>query len=288
LTNAWPAITEPLLRERQAMTDDEFFRFFAGLLDQVGNRTLDEEHYEQAIGYPWARHTGSCVVRDGVVGDLAGADAVMHETDRVPLLAYGANASPERLAMKLAHLPDGHRTAVILAGWLEGFDVGAVAHPPVFSSMPGTLVESPGTRVRVAMLYLDHVQFTTLWWTEVTYKLGALSGVRIELDETRAGVVRALAFASRAGAFCVDGEPVVMAAIEAENRRYRALTQEQILDEAARHMLGANATAHDLIEAAYESPASFYAQHAAALRAGAAKLDSGRWTEMPSWPVSRS
>jgi hypothetical protein len=51
----WPQITEPLLRERQAMSNEQFLEFLAGLLEAVGTRELDDEHYERAIGYPWER-----------------------------------------------------------------------------------------------------------------------------------------------------------------------------------------------------------------------------------------
>ena len=283
---SWPEITEPLLRERQAMSDEEYFAFFAGLLDQVGTRVLDDAHYEQAIGYPWGRRPGSCLVTDGHVEDIDPArhDAVVREFvdgGRVPLLAYGANASPERLALKFAHLPAGHRRALILAGDLEGFDVGATAQPPLFSSMPGTLVPSPGTRVRVAVLFADAVQFTTLWWTELSYRVGALAGVDLQLDELGEPTTRVLAFVSRYGAFCIDGEPVAMSAIDGRDRRFTALTQEAILDAAARMTLGDAAVARDLIKAAYERPASFFADHFAAFRASSLQFESPHWTPMP-------
>jgi hypothetical protein len=60
--------------------------------------------------------------------------------------------------LKLAHLPEADHEALILAGNLEGFDVGAVAQPPVFSSMPATLIPSPGTTVRVAVLFRTAAQ----------------------------------------------------------------------------------------------------------------------------------
>src|SRR4051794_41542875 len=116
------------------MSNDEFFAFLAGLLESVGTRTLDDNHYAQAIGYPWERRDGSCLVIDGEAEDLATMEPgrraelireYVEAGDRLPLLAYGANASPERLALKFAHLPDGHRRALVLAGELEGFDVAA-------------------------------------------------------------------------------------------------------------------------------------------------------------------
>ena len=289
--SGWPAITEPLLRERQGMSDEKFFDFLAGLLVAVGTRELDDEHYERAIGYPWERRPGSCFVTDEGVISLADMDAgrrqelvsryVDESVDRVPLLTYGANGSPERLALKLAHLPDGDREAVILAGDLEGFDVGAAAHPPVWSSMPATLITSPGTAVRVAVLFLTPIQFTAIWWTELSYVVGALSGITLVTDVSKEPIKRVIVFISRFGAFCVDGAPVAMAAIPAVNRRMTPLTQTELLDAAARMSLGESAAAHDLVKASFENPAAFMADHYAGFRAASVSFDSEHWEAMP-------
>jgi hypothetical protein len=71
----WPEITEPLLRERQGMSDEQFFESLAGLLEAIGTRELEDAHYERAIGYPWGRPPGSCLVSDAGVEDLADIDA---------------------------------------------------------------------------------------------------------------------------------------------------------------------------------------------------------------------
>ena len=287
----WPEITEPLLRERQGMSDVEFFQFLAGLLEAIGTRELDDEHYERAIGYPWERPPGSCLVTDDGVEDLGDISAsrrielvseyVYESADRVPLLAYGANGSPERLALKLGHLPDGHREALILTGDLEGFDVGAAAQPPVFSSMPATLIPSPGTAVRVAVLYLTPIQFTALWWTELSYKLGALTGITLTTEITEEPINRVILFISRWGAFCVDGAPIAMAALTARNRRWTALTQTEILNTAARMSIGKGSTARDLIKASFENPAAFMADRYASFRAASVPFESEHWEEMP-------
>src|SRR3954452_14973006 len=196
------------------MSDEEFFVFLTRLLEHAGARTLDDAHYEQAIGYPWARPPGSCLVTGTQVENLADIavarrDELVREylraDDRLPLLAYGANASPERLALKLAHLDEEHRRVLILAGDLTDFDVAPAAQGPWFSSMPATLVPSPGTHVRVAVLFLTPVQFKTLWWTELSYKVGALEGPGLTLDLIFQPVDRVIAFVSRFGAFCPDG-----------------------------------------------------------------------------------
>jgi hypothetical protein len=289
--SSWPEITEPLLRERQGMSDEAFFEFLAGLLEAIGTRELEDEHYERAIGYPWERPPGSCLVTDEGVEDLADIDAsrrkelvgeyVDEPADRVPLLAYGANGSPERLALKLAHLPDGHREALILAGDLEGFDVGAAAQPPMFSSMPSTLIPSSGTAVRVAVLFLTPIQFTALWWTELSYKVGALTGITLTSDFTEEPIERVILFISRFGAFCVDGSPVAMAAIAAKNRHSTALTQTEILDAAARMSIGEGFAARDLIKASFENPAAFMAERYASFQAASVAFESEHWAEMP-------
>jgi hypothetical protein len=287
----WPQITERLLRERQAMSDEEFLEYVRGLLGALGSRELTDEHFELAITYPWERPPGSCLVTDAGVEYLAGmdpgrrrklADEYLNEAaGRVPLLAYGANGSPERLALKLAHLPEADREALILAAELEGFDIGASAHPPVFMTMPATMFCSPGTVVRVAVLFLTLTQFTALWWTELSYRVGALSGVTLTTDVTEQPIERVIVFVSRFGAFCVDGAPVAMAALAARNRRSVALTQIEILDAAARMSLGDGCGARDLVRAAFEEPAAFIADHFASFQAASAKFESAHWAQLP-------
>jgi hypothetical protein len=287
----WPQITEPMLGERQGMSHEQFLKFLAELLEAMPARELDDEQYERAIGYPWERRPGSCLVTDNGVEDLADIDVeqrsevihryVYESADRVPLLTYGANSSPERFALKLAHLPESDHEALILAGDLEDFDVGAVAQPPVFSSMPATLISSPGTSVRVAVLFLTPAQFTALWWTELTYLVGALTGITLIADVVEDPINRVILFISRWGAFCVDGEPVAMAAIPAESRLSAALTQTEILDAAARMTIGDGATARDLVKASYETPAAFMADHYVRFRAASAPFESEHWTLMP-------
>jgi hypothetical protein len=291
MAGRWPEITEPLLRERQAMSDEAFFEFLAGLLAQLSPRALEDDHYAQALSYPWGRAPGSCLVTGGEVEDLTGMPAArreeivrgyLHARDRIPLLAYGANASPERLALKLEHLDEAHRQALILAGDLLDYDVGAAAQGPWFLTMPATLVPSPGTSVRVGLLLLTPFQFTTLWWTELSYKVGELDGVALRTDVADEPVRRVIVFVSRFGAFCPNGAPVVLSAISARDRRSPAMTQGEILAAAARLTLGAGAGTRDVLEAAYGDPAGFMAEHFPALRAASRAFESERWTEMPA------
>lgn len=274
------------------MGDQQFMEFFRLLLEAVGSRELKPGHYESAIGYPWPRPAGSYLLADGAVEELddhdgrakrvaAYVDAGGDRQPRIPLLAYGSNGSPERLAAKFAHLSGGDRDALIVAGRLTGFDVGASALPPVWRAMPATLFPSPGTEVRIAVLFATPAQFTALSWTELSYRVGVLDDVEISLELEAVSIPGVLAYVSRFGTFCVDGAPVAMAAISADNRAARALSQIEILDSAAEITLGQGATAHDLIKAAFEEPAAFTAEHYPAFRSASVAFDSDHWTELP-------
>lgn len=83
----------------------------AGLLEAIGTRELDDEHYERAIGYPWERRPGSCLVTDEGVEDLADVDAGRREElvrkplrelsgriGPVPVRALGADAGGRGVA----------------------------------------------------------------------------------------------------------------------------------------------------------------------------------------------
>ena len=147
--------------------------------------------------------------------------------------------------------------------------------------MPATLIPSPGTAVRVAVLFLTPIQFTTLWWTELSYKVGALTGITLTTDVAQQPIDRVILFNSRFGAFCVDDAPVAMAALAARNRRATELTQIEILAAAARMSLGEGSTARDLIRSSFENPAAFMADRLASFRAASVPFRSQHWAEMP-------
>jgi hypothetical protein len=136
--------------------------------------------------------------------------------------------------------------------------------------------------VRIAVLFLTPIQFTALWWTELSYKLGALTGITLTADVLDAPIDRVFAFISRFGAFCVDGAPIAMAALKARKRRFKALTQTEILDAAARLSLGEGANAHDLVKAAFENPAVFMADRYGTFQAASVPFESDHWVELPA------
>ena len=93
-----------------------------------------------------------------------------------PVLAYGANASPERLERKLP----GTRVAA-LAGTLRDFAVVHSAHVSPYGAVPATLVRSPGAREDVHVLLVGDAH-ARLDATEPNYRRVRLHGVDLEVE----------------------------------------------------------------------------------------------------------
>ena len=147
--------------------------------------------------------------------ELATADG------RHPLLAFGSNGAPERLALKFTDCRDDERELLVLAGDLHDFDVGAAPMPTFYGSLPGDDLPQPRRRgARVAAVGQRR----------------AADGARMERAEllprasrrralrARRGLLRStgvLGFVSRWGALCLDEQIVAMAAVPATRREAR-------------------------------------------------------------------
>jgi hypothetical protein len=287
----WPDIDEPLLRERLAMDDARFGAMLLDFLGQLGPRAYAPEAYEQALGYPWARPPGSFVLDGAEVAELADltpaervaavADHTGPASGRVPLLAIGSNAAPARLALKFGHLAGDDGRLLAVAGELHDFDVAPAAHPAIYGALPATLVPSPGTAVRTAVLWVTGRQLVQLTWSEVSYRFGRLDGIRFTPDDGLPALDSVFAYVSRFGAFAPDGEPVVLAAVPARGRTATARTQAELIGLAARLALGDGATDHDLLRALHDDALGFARDHGPAVRTAGVPFASPHWTAYP-------
>ena len=284
----WPRITEPELLERLTMDDRQFGAYVASLLAALPPRTYEAAYLTRAIGYPWSRPEGSFMVSDGKVTLLEGMGAeerdrsIRHftaaEAGRLPVIAIGSNAAPKVLETKFAHFPgEEDRVVLALTGSLHDFDVGVAAQPALYGSMPATIFPSPGTAVRATVLWVTPAQFTQLAWSEISYRLGRLRA-RFEVDESDTELDEVLVFVSRFGAFCVDGEPVALAAVPATGRTARSLTQEQALDAAAALAIGPQATAEMLVRAIFEDLGRLGPRLVETVNRESRQFASERWT----------
>lgn len=286
--SGWPSITEPDLLDRLGLDDRGFDEYLRALAAALPPREYDAAVLERAIGYPWVRPVGSYRLIGAEVEPLGALSAAEREAaiaelgseagGRLPLLAIGSNAAPEALQRKFSHFAEeSDRTVLALTGRLHDFDVGAAAQPTIYGSMPATLFPSPGTAVRTTLLWVTPAQFTQLTWSELHYRLGRLR-TGFEADDGLEGFDELLAFVSRFGAFCVDGRPVALAAVEASGRSAEALTQEQLLAAAAALALGPGAGAEDLVRAIFEDLAGTNERIAATVRKASLPFDSELWT----------
>ena len=254
----WPAISEPELLARLAMLDEEFVPLALSWAQAVGPREFSDQIYERALGYPWARPAESYLLTGKQVQSLEDVPADVREdilsgsgaggVERYPLLTFGSNGSPETLALKFGDLSEQERRVLVVAGDLYDLDVGVAAMPTFYGSLPATIFPSPGTAVRASVLWVTAAQLVALTWSEISYRLGRLDGVRFEPDKAEAPPVESVfAFASRWGAHCVDGNTVAMQAVPAVERFAPALTQEELLDQVAQLFLGYTVRARDLV-----------------------------------------
>jgi hypothetical protein len=284
----WPPIAEPELLERLAMDDRQFGEYIRALIAALPPRSFDAASLERALGYPWTRPPGSYRLTDAgieLLEDLSAEERkrargrfVSGAEERMPVLAFGSNAAPETLERKFAHLTEEDDRAVLaLTGRLHDFDVGAAAQPALYGSMPATLFPSPGTAVCATVLWVTPTQFTQLAWSELSYRLGRLR-TRFDVDDDGTGFDRVLAFVSRFGAFCVDGDPVALAAIPASGRTAEALTQEQLLDAAAALAIGPDAKAEALVRAIFEDMGQVLPRIVATVHKSSVPFASERWT----------
>lgn len=186
-----------------------------------------DELVRRALAYPYDPPAGSFVQ----VGDrtLPVPPEAIDVAGRRALLAYGANASPEALTRKLAHLPP--RPIAVLRAALSGWDVVYSAHVTRYGSVPAAVVASPGTVVSVHLLFPDDEQLEALAATESqNYRFEQLVDFRAELETGEEAPAEIDAFIGVHGPLLLDHSPVALAAIPATGRAFPELTTPEMID----------------------------------------------------------
>jgi hypothetical protein len=199
-----------------------------GVLDPAEREAI----LKRALTYPYATPERSYLFRDGQATELP---EELDLTGRTPLLAYGANAAPEALALKLASLPG--EPLPVVSSELHDFDVVYSAHVSPYGAVPATLLESPGTVAPVFVLHPTAAQHALLTATELNYDL-----VRIGEAE---------AYRSKHGCLELEGSPVALAAIRSTGRTLPELGQPEVL-ERVRAQLEPQLTLEEFIHACIE------------------------------------
>lgn len=181
---------------------------------------------ERARGYPYVFPRRSFIYEHGAERPF---DRGATE-GRTPVLAFGSNQSPLRLAQKFGH--DASHRIPVERGVLQDFDVVYSAHLTSYGATPAMLQVSPGARVEIAVTWLDDRQLEIMHETEIlaaNYSFAALDGVRLTLE---GGSVHDIAFAyvGARGHLVHDDTAVALAAIRCEGRRFPALRTAEALE----------------------------------------------------------
>ncbi len=177
-----------------------------------------------AKSYPYPAPETSYHFADGQAGPIERADFA----GRVPVLAHGSNRSPEQLKRKFgsaAEIP-------VSLGWLADYDVVYSAHITQYGAVASTLQHRPGTRVRLAVTWLDQAQLARMHETEgpSNYALGRLVGIDLTVEHGPVLEHReAFVYLGRNGCLDLDDAPVGLAAVTAEGRGHHARHQEEAL-----------------------------------------------------------
>jgi hypothetical protein len=184
------------------------------------------EVVERALGYPFAVPEHSFAIVDGGEAPLAAAGEL--GPGRLPLIAYGANASPAVLGRKLTADPDP--IAVVRASLFD-HDVVYSAHIAAYGSIPATLRPSPGTEAPVFVAFPTAAQLALITETEPNYEVELVGGISCRL-ETGEELAEATAYLSRHGCLEVGGAVAALSAVRSRGREFAELSQRQALEHA--------------------------------------------------------
>ncbi|MEM6492236.1 MAG: gamma-glutamylcyclotransferase family protein, partial [Pseudomonadota bacterium] len=152
---------------------------------------------------------------------MVGAHRSTPMSQRTPVIAYGANRSPERIAEKFDDLVGPQSVVPMLKAELSGFDVVFSAHISSYGAIPATLGYRPGVTVEVSVLYLDGPQLERLDASEainVNYERRRFSDLSMQVDGL-GDLPIADAYISLHGCFDAgDGRALALSAVPAVGR----------------------------------------------------------------------
>ena len=189
---------------------------------------MSPEILRRAKAYPFTIPSRAYVVAAGAYEELGPGAPPPDISGRRPVLAVGSNQSPEQLLRKFSE--PGWAPIPVVRARLKDFDIVYSPHVASYGSIPATLGHSPGTTVSLFVNWLTPEQEERMHDTEVStgnYHFGKLDSIELDLDPGPA-LTSAFMYASRRGTLLRDGVPVALSAIEAENRHWPALHQEEI------------------------------------------------------------
>lgn len=179
---------------------------------------------ERALAYPYGAPAGAFIQLGHQT--LGPAELEIDREARTPVLAYGSNASPKVLSRKLA-LSD--QPVLVVPARLGEFDVVYSSHISPYGALPATLQRSPGTEVRVHVIYMTIAQIGVISATEPNYEPRLLEEVECRLEDGEV-LNEVSAYISRHGCLLFDGSEVALAAVAASGRTLDAISEPEAIE----------------------------------------------------------
>jgi hypothetical protein len=214
---------------------------------------LDERRMEDSL----VRAPDGDVVALGGYCESLGISRVRVPSDPVPLLSYGANASPDELARKLA----GHDPVVPVALTEIGdLDVVFSAHASPRGGLGAAVQRSPGTWIEVSITYLHPDLLPLIDATEENYHRVSMPSRGVEF------------YASKHGCLVLDGSEVALSAVRARGRRFPEMSTLEAV-EAVRARIAPEVPLERFVEENAADP-DLRAARTAVLREGARPFQS--------------
>lgn len=186
---------------------------------------MSDDILKRALGYPYTLPDASYIVDNGAVLPLLAAEMPRHRTGRIPVLAIGSNQSPDQIRRKFSG-PDWLPIPCEKCR-LEEFDTVFSAHITAYGSIAAALHPSPGTTVSLFINWLDESHMSHMHATELgneNYVYARLDGVRV-LTEFSHEMTSVYFYRSNTGAYAPKNQPIPLAEVPADNRRWKAMRQ---------------------------------------------------------------
>ena len=240
---------------------------------------MSPEDFERATTYPYRIPIRSYVYRDGEEHALEREDQLPSLEGRTAVLAVGSNQSPAQLARKFQGADWGE--IPVIRATLQDFDSVFSPHIASYGAIAATLQHAPGVTVTLFVTWLTAPQLERMHETEISsanYGYGRLDGVSIKC-ELGTDLDSIHIYNSRRGTLCHNDQPVPVAEVPAEGRRWAAMDQLQVQDHVRQRL----APEHDLQTFIRHSvnDASLRQTRSDALKQGARPFDHPDFIEIP-------
>ncbi len=156
--------------------------------------------------------------------DIAAAPS---KQDRYMVVGYGSNACPAQLKSKFSESDP----MPVLRATLNDCDVVYAPFFASYGSVPATITRSPGTTVDVWVNVLHEKQIEVMDASEGRgnhYMLAEIdAGLTLKNGESFSPVY---AYVGTGGVLCIDNQVISLAEVHATGRRFRALSQKDMLE----------------------------------------------------------